>query len=161
MEGSLGMRHSLFRPCVHIHIGCAFHLIYVPVQHLFKNIPLLLNTENCVWLVPVVGPYPQCTYQQSDCQGIVCTTVFGYVEKVTLSLDNLCADPLSVELTAETSDDVWFRQTFTESTTQFDYGFFTMQRSATQLNFSVSTLAVSTIYIHTHVHTCMYMYLVQ
>ena len=123
-----------------------------------ENIPLLLNTEQCVWLVPVVGPYPQCTYQLSDCQGIVCTTVYGYVEKVTLSLDNLCADPLSVELTAVTSDGVWFQKTFTESTTQFDYGFFTMQRSDTQLNFSVSILAVSTIilYIHMYTHVCIW-----
>ena len=126
--------------------------------HVLENIPLLLNTENCVWLVPVVGPYPQCTYQQSDCQGIVCTTFYGYVEKVTLSLDNLCADPLSVELTAETSDDVWFQKTFTESTTQFDYGFFTMQRSATQLNFSVSTLAVLPIqlYTDTYMYICIW-----
>ena len=104
--------------------------------------PLLLHTEQCVWLVPVVAPYPQCAYQLSDCQGIVCTTFSGFVEKVTLSLDNLCADPLSVELTAVTSDGIWFQETFTTESTSFAYGFFTMQRSDTQLNFSVSTLAV-------------------
>ena len=129
-----------------------------------RTILLSLHTEHCVWLVPVIAPYPQCTYQQSDCQSIVCTTYYGYIEKVTLSLDNICADPLSVELTAETCEgNSWFQETFTTDSSQFDYGFLTMQRSDTQLNFSVSTLAVEftkhvqlNIYEHTmYVYTCM------
>ena len=123
----------------------------------------MLHAANCVWLVPVVAPHPQCTYQ-SDCQGIVCITSYGYIEKATLSLDSLCADPLPVEFTAVRDDgDVEFQREFTEST-RFDYGFVTMQRSDTQLNFSVSHtgyVIVSSLYpshpTSMYTHTCVYL----
>ena len=98
------------------------------------------STENCVWLVPVVAPYPQCAYQLSDCQSIVCIAYYSYIEKVTLSLDSLCADPLSVEFVAMAGNDTVFEGNFTESS-QFDYGYFMMERNATQLNVSVSILS--------------------
>ena len=136
-----------------------YYCISLSVQHMLF---VMLHTDNCVWLVPVVAPHPLCTYQP-DCQSIVCITFYGDVKKVTLSLDSLCADPLSVEFTEVKDDGSSFRQTFTEST-RFDYGFVTMQRSATQLNFSVSHtgyVIVSLSPSHpTSIYTCTCVYLV-